>query len=521
MGYLEYFRLFLLILSLVGIFIFVRHRFKIPVELIPVTVFSSIGLLVFFSGILNIMKILCFIIFIFGFYGYRYLKCVSTDKRFWISNSIFLVVCSFLFIFLKDLLFIHYDNFSHWGLVAREILVTNSFPNFKTPIITFQSYITGSASFIYYVCKIIGTRQEGVMLFAQGLLNISVIHSIFVFINKKKLVLILPIIIFGLYLITSNILPYDLPVDTLLSSYGIALTVILMKYKNDIGKGIVIFSIIASYLITIKSSGLFFVIANLFLMYSIVKGISKLKVLKYQLYVLACTLGINYVWKAHVEYVYLSGNNSKHAVSFSSYKSNLLDKGKTKIFEIIHTFLNKVFSLEDLIWYIIGMIILLVVIGYFIGVRNKHLRFTLVIKLVLIYFFYQISLLLMYIFSMPYNEAKNLDSYNRYYLTIIVYIIGVLIVYIITMDINTNAKFLMMIILLSYPSVHNYLNVKEGFLNYKNNVRLQIHKELIRTNMDSSQKINISPSKVSEGYLWYVLRYELHDENFDMKKIVM
>ncbi len=38
------------------------------------------------------------------------------------------------------------------------------------------------------------------------------------------------------------------------------------------------------------------------------------------------------------------------------------------------------------------------------------------------------------------------------------------------MDINTNAKFLIMIILLSYPSVHNYLNVKEGFLNSKNNL---------------------------------------------------
>lgn len=521
MGYIEYFRLLLLLFSVVGMFIFVRYKFKISVELIPIIVFSSIGLLVFFSGILNTMKILCFIIFIFGFYGYKYIKFILTDKRFWISNSIFLVICSFLFIFLKDLLFIHYDNFSHWGLVSREILVTNSFPNFKTPIITFQSYITGSASFIYYVCKIIGTRQEGVMLFAQALLNISVIYSIFVFINKKNLLLILPIITFGVYLFTSNILPYDLPVDTLLSAYGIGLTVVLMKYKNDISKGIVIFSIMASYLITIKSSGLFFVIANLFLMYSIVKGTRKLSILKYQFYVLVCTLVINYIWKAHVEYVYLFGNNSKHAVSFSSYKSNLLDKGKIKISEIIHAFLNKVFSLEDLIWYIIGMVILLMVLGYIIGIRNIHLRLTFVIKLVLIYTFYQISLLLMYIFSMPYNEAKNLDSYNRYYLTIIVYIIGVLIVYIITMDINTNAKFLIMIILLSYPSVHNYLNVKEGFLNYKNNVRLQIHKELIRTNMDSSQKINISPSKVSEGYLWYVLRYELHDENFDMKKIVM
>ena len=99
MGYLEYFRLLLLLFSTVGIFIFVRSKFRIPIELIPVTVFSSIGLLVFFSGILNIMKILCFIIFIFGFYGYRYLKCVSTDKRFWISNSIFFVVCGFLFYF--------------------------------------------------------------------------------------------------------------------------------------------------------------------------------------------------------------------------------------------------------------------------------------------------------------------------------------------------------------------------------------------------------------------------------------
>lgn len=461
MGYLEYFRLFLLILSLVGIFIFVRHRFKIPVELIPVTVFSSIGLLVFFSGILNIMKLICLLIALFGLYGYRYIRIVLSDRRFVTSNIIFFLVCTCFFIFLKDSIFILYDNFSHWGLVAREILETNSFPNFKTPLISFQSYITGSTSFIYYICKVVGTKQEGIMMFAQSLINISAIYSISVFINRKNITLVFPITCFGIYLAVSNILPYDLPVDTLLSSLSIVLILILT--------GILL---------------------------------------------------INYIWKAHVSYVYVSGNNSKHSVNLNSYKENLLDKGKSKILEILKDYVNKFLTLDNLLWYILLFSIIIIVISKYLSMNkvkiSNYLRFT--VGLFFSYFLYHVLLFSMYVFSMPYNEAKNLDSFERYDLTVVVYLLGSIISYIASENLFETSfyKVISICVLILLPSFQGYKYVKDTLPSYSNSIRQRVHKSVVNSNVDTTKEVSIfidKDTKVSKGYLWYVLRYELRSEN--------
>ena len=520
MGYLEYFRLFLLILSLVGIFIFVRHRFKIPVELIPVTVFSSIGLLVFFSGILNIMKLICLLIVLFGLYGYRYIRIVLSDRRFVTSNIIFFLVCTCFFIFLKDSIFILYDNFSHWGLVAREILETNSFPNFKTPLISFQSYITGSTSFIYYICKVVGTKQEGIMMFAQSLINISAVYSISVFINRKNITLVFPITCFGIYLAVSNILPYDLPVDTLLSSLSIVLIVILLKYKDNFNEGVWLFSIVASYLVTIKSSGIFFVISGFILMYLIVKNTSILRIVRYQLLILTGILLINYIWKAHVSYVYVSGNNSKHSVNLNSYKENLLDKGKSKILEILKDYVNKFLTLYNLLWYILLFSTIIIVISKYLSMNkvkiSNYLRFT--VGLFFSYFLYHVLLFSMYVFSMPYNEAKNLDSFERYDLTVVVYLLGSIISYIASENLFETSfyKVISICVLILLPSFQGYKYVKDTLPSYSNSIRQRVHKSVVNSNVDTTKEVSIfidKDTKVSKGYLWYVLRYELRSEN--------
>ena len=520
MGYIEYFRLLILLFSLVAIFIFVRHRFEIPVELIPVTVFSSIGLLVFFSGILNVMKLMCLLLVIFGLYGYKYIRSVLNDKRFLLSNTLFFLVCSCSFIFLKDSILILYDNFSHWGLIAREMLETNSFPNFKTPLVSFQSYIAGSASFIYHICKVIGTRQEGIMMFAQSLINISAIYSIFVFVNRKNLALILPIIFFGIYLLVSNILPYDLPVDTLLSSLSIVLTVVLLRYRGDFDKGIWVFTIVACYLVTIKSSGVFFVVSGFILMHILVRNTSRLKVFKYQFFVFISVLLINYLWKAHVSYVYISGNNSKHSVSLTSYKANLLGKGKSKILEISNAYLNKFLTFDNLLWYILLFSIIGIIALKYLSINrvkiSSYLRFN--IGLLISYFIYHILLFSMYIFSMPYEEAKNLDSFERYDITVVVYILGSIISYIVSENLfeTTITQVIAICVLLLFPSFLGYKYVKDTLPSYNNSVRERVREEVIKSKIDTTKEVLIyidKNSKISRGYLWFMLRYELRSEN--------
>lgn len=47
------------------------------------------------------------------------------------------------------------DDFSHWGLIVRTMLVEDGFPAAGDPLITFTSYPPGTACLIYYVCRMV------------------------------------------------------------------------------------------------------------------------------------------------------------------------------------------------------------------------------------------------------------------------------------------------------------------------------------------------------------------------------
>ena len=142
----------------------------------------------------------------------------------------------FLFILLKDNLWIHYDNFSHWGIVAKEIVTYNQFPNFQSDLIQFQSYATGSASFIYYMSKITGLHSEGFMSVAQSWLVLSACFTFFVWISRNSKKYSIPVIMFIILLFIVNIQPYDLLVDTLLTSLALATINIIVFYQKSLQK---------------------------------------------------------------------------------------------------------------------------------------------------------------------------------------------------------------------------------------------------------------------------------------------
>ena len=260
-------RIFFLFISCLGYILFLSK--KIKAEFTIGILFSSISCLIFLGGLLNILSFVAILIFIIGialFFMevYKYSKAtVGKSESHLLNLPLSSGYCFFFFsafyfiILLYGLKFVHYDNFSHWGLVARFISSTDRFPSFKDPLIAFQSYPLGSASFIYYLSKISGIYTEWFFMYAQSLLMIGLSLGLFAFVNKKyALFFSISVII----LLCSNINFIDILVDTLLPVASIGgFSYCLWCHVNSKSENY--YFLLAPYLVflaAIKSSGLLF-----------------------------------------------------------------------------------------------------------------------------------------------------------------------------------------------------------------------------------------------------------------------
>lgn len=181
------FKFVVLFLSFLGYYLFLYKKYHIKKEFIPIVVVSGIGVALFFSGLLNIMPLAAFIVTISGiFMAIKYFQCSKEGFLPLCSMGIIFLLCSTVYfaVFLRGHIFIEYDNFSHWALVVSEMLRTDQLPNFQSSVITFQAYPTGSASFIYYVCKIIG-NTDACMAFSQTIIELCCLTTLFAFAKKN------------------------------------------------------------------------------------------------------------------------------------------------------------------------------------------------------------------------------------------------------------------------------------------------------------------------------------------------
>ncbi len=238
-------KIFLVLISFIGYYLYAKRKLKIKEEFIPICIFSTIGVLEFLAGILNFMRLMAIAICAVGIVllvKEIYLINKNKEKIKINFNCIFFILFAGLFAYLlKGVRLIHYDNFSHWGIVVKEILEENRLPNFMSSAITFKAYPTGTACFIYYICKFVG-KTEGVMLFAQSMLILASIYTVLAFCNKDKKINYIFATILAIYLLIGNIFIDQLLVDTVLTVMGIAGLSIIIAYKNDSKKRFIMLS---------------------------------------------------------------------------------------------------------------------------------------------------------------------------------------------------------------------------------------------------------------------------------------
>nr|WP_294491243.1 hypothetical protein [uncultured Mediterraneibacter sp.] len=415
-------RFLILIISSYGWIVFLTEK-KIKAEFSVMLFISGTGSLMFAAGLLNILEITSLFIAVAGLvFTIRSLRKgqMPVDLLSWgIIFFIFSLVA--LFALLYGTKFTRYDNFSHWAVVAREILENNRFPNFQDQLITFQSYPPGSAAFIYYICKVSGIHSEWMMMYAQGIATVGMLVPLFAFCKKARNI-VLPIITI-IFILCCNIRLVDICVDTLLlctGSAGVLFCIYYQKRVHDLYPALIPVLI---FLVSIKNSGIFFA-AGIIVYFLLVCGKRNLK----QAVILsAVTLVTILLWKQHVSLVFESGMTTKHSMSLANLGSTFTEKTKDDILQITDRYLKSVFTLRNEFFYFaVGIICLLL---FCIKTKKKYRSF--VIKnsvfCIMIYIVYQFSLLGMYLFSMPTNEAMNMASYDRYHMTILGFLVIIML----------------------------------------------------------------------------------------------
>ncbi|MDD7132045.1 MAG: hypothetical protein PUH84_02885 [Firmicutes bacterium] len=532
-------------ISTIGYVFILKDKTKLTKELLLPMTFTLIGISMFISGILNLMKEISIVICLVGvlltlYYGLKKKKfnqIFLNIKNRKININIFLVICLLIYISIigTHMHLLHYDNFSHWGLIVKNMFLSDALPNFQNTALEFLDYQPGSACFIYYIGFLAG-KSEGTMIVAQNYLIITYFLSILIFVkdNTKKSniirFLILSVLLFTMFV---NVRFNDLLVDTLIAVMSIYSIVLLYYFKDNLKRAYIYTLPISIYLFLVKNTGIVLVGINCLILF--ILGYKNKNIKKGFVYAILTgiiTLAFFYIWSKHVTYVY--GNyalSAKHSMSAHNIVGSLREKGMENILnfcliyikhfvDILHNIPNK---------YIIGINILYIILIILYKQKSKII-FKYLLFSDIIYLGYYIILGLMYLLSMPWEEAKILASFDRYMLTIICVIIGILLICIINIiceekksKLKTYAYLMGIIVLVNFLTFNYYVDdikLLWGDLDYKNSNAYKydtiLKNNMYNSNDDDFYYIYTPNTQNDSGYMYYLTRYKLNTYKFEL-----
>lgn len=437
------FRLLLIILfisSFCGYFLFARKILSLRQEFIPVFVFSAIACVVYFCGLGEVLFAGTIGVMVLGLLLFILIIVSDIRKKvpFQISISLFS-----LFFGVGSLLFFalllqgkltHYDNFSHWAIVLKQMLSTDAFPGVASDLIDFKNYPLGVSSFLYYVCRFAGHAQS-TMIIAQGMLIFSCFYAMFGVISEKKRFLLYAFLGFGgstLSLFNITIRINNLLVDFLLPIYTLAIFAAVYHYRKDIKRACMAVLPLAGFLTVIKSTGIIFAgIGLAFLVYT--WAVQQKKNHQNGGWVLIGTLCGSMVpylgWSLHMATAF-QGIENKFDVSASNLQNMETGKSLDQIQDIISLFIKAVTDISTRPT--LGILLFhLVAIGASIYaavvLKKKWNLWKVLLSLDVIVLLYYVGILGLYIYSMPLDEAMQLAGFERYASSIVVLFAGGLV----------------------------------------------------------------------------------------------
>lgn len=354
-------------------------------------------------------------------------------QPFWM---IMLVSICLIYLLNKDRMFIAWDEFSHWGLAAKNMVVSDKYSDYSLSTIFFDNYPPGISIFIYFVEKFYGVYREAYAYRAINLIYVSICLG---FVGtcsweKKKeavcrfvIILLIPLIFFskghGNYLI-------GLQVDPIISYISAYLIYLSFEEQRDryfyymliVGGGVLCLT---------KEIGIVFALfAVAGVLFSDLlkkqKG-TKGKSIKLDIVSLICVLLTYFSWEMFKHIKGITSPVASNSVDYSSISDFLLGRSSEYQREISEIFFkslgqrsigSNILQMSAATWLIAAGI--LFVFLYNVAKNDKaKLRITFITQLFNSIVFI-VGMLIFYCFKVSAVEAQELSGFERFISTPIV-----------------------------------------------------------------------------------------------------
>lgn len=431
------FKLALWAFSAAGWCLLLTRKGGLRPELAPIVAFSGMGVAMVAAGLLNIFTPVEWALYLAGLgLAAWFLLREREALRPWFSFRVLILglACLWLLWLSRGGLIWGHDNMAHWAIVAKTIITENHLPNTANLAVEFTGYPVGTACFIKYFCDFVGV-SDGLMMLGQGLLILSGLFSLTVFLPRRSWPGAIAFLAFAVFALTADVPLNDLRVDTILAVQGLAgLSVIAFYGPTDQRRALMYGLVPLAFLAQIKNSGLFFIALDLaVLLYFALRARAGGKaVLKGAALSLAVTLGGYWLWLRHVALVFPQGETSKHAVSLTEYSAIFGEKTAEEIGQFNRLFLAHLtdFSQPD-IRIAIGLAVLLAAcLVYILLSRQGGARKALLLGAGCLGTegLYLVCLWCTYTLSMNTSEMLALASIQRYHTTTLIWLAGAALV---------------------------------------------------------------------------------------------
>lgn len=403
---------------------------------------TTVIIVLFLGGLLNFRGSLLvgyLVILLFSafslFYTIKHKEKISTIelKKGLIAFTLFLLLSLFL---NYGRLFTHFDEFTHWGLVLKNMYHFDAVSTYESINIYFKSYVPATSLFQYFWIRPFGVFIEYAGYIGFNMFFFSLSSILLSKLKPKNILLFLSFLLIPL--ITSLNFYSTLLVDTML---GVLFGSILLFYygyrKEDFLFTYILITAISIVLTLTKNTGIIFVFLSFLLLSTNELILSKeylrkkvdINLLKKLFLLLApflLSILFHFLWSKHTEL-------ASTQVAWTSSSSNPFSNGLLPYQkEILDTFLKALFTrpIRPINLSYAGIVTALslveIALLFLIKLRSKERKRVLssIFVLYICSFIYASFPLYFYLFLLPLYEAVNLASFSRY---LFPYIVGMLI----------------------------------------------------------------------------------------------
>ncbi len=372
----------------------------------------------FAAGCLNFLREASWALWALGFAVLLYRACKDRSLGFlgFYRKPVFLFVLLFtgaFFAYCYGCMLTEYDNFTHWGLVLKQMVTEKHFPDYRDPVIMFKTYPLGTAIYMFFGLSIpkMG-MQEDIAMFLQAYMMLCFTAALFSRAEKHPALTTAFMSLAMIFFVSTSLGMRDLRVDVVLAlAAGCALLYVWDYCIRPVNW--VDFYLGSAYLVALSQ------IKNSAMLMGAICSVAVLlegrrdRRYRSRALLAASPVAAWFLWKKRYSNVYSGADISLHAMTLRNYLGTFRNNPVSKIGMICLDLLRYALTFRKAV--LCGLCFLLVAVLVLRVWKGNGKRFRWAAGFSFAFYgCYELFLLGMYIFSMGAEEAAGLPSVARY-----------------------------------------------------------------------------------------------------------